>query len=593
MRKLLYSFFLIFVGFMASAQLDKPQVEHRPLSKTTTLITVVPKGTGTQSVKVQVTGPGGYSKTEQRNTTALTSFEFHGLQPGATYSYTATASACLLAATTCPTPVQVRTSTFEAPEALPAAAIISQDVDNCPQFVGINWKYSPVGAPIYSVIIQKSHDGNVWHNVAHLPSSETSYYDSGVTPGVHHTYKIITTNSIGDEVESNYVTVLVKPYVGPNTALNFRSDNGHKTDNTIRVTWDNPEEDYACGTNIRASWYIMMKRAWETEYKIVGVTWPHDYYYDITGLEQNETVELGIWPISNKDLFGHWAYLTDKTFGVSSKPENIIGVSFKDAISTSGIDVKWTHNGTDSDYYIVEVSTDGTNFSQLGVAKNGVTNIKHVNLAEGVAYTYRVKAGNYLYGESDWAYMNGYVTYDYSAIPNAPYGLQAKWSGANVDLTWVDDSNKEEKYVIERAPKADGIFQEIGTVGRNINKYTDATMTGDTAYYRVKAENPLGVSAASKVARIVKAATTPATGTVGILAYPNPTVDRLNISVPGDLQGDGVAIKVYNSLNSLVYTKNYSRASEINIDFKRFTPGIYNVVVETGGVQETKKIVKN
>lgn len=592
MRKFLYSFFLIFVGFMASAQIQKPQVEHRSLSKTTTLVTVVPKGTGTQSIKVQVTGPAGYNKTFTENTSALKSFEFIGLQPGNTYTYTATTTGCLAAAPSCATS-EFSTGTFATPEPLPAAAIISQEIDNCPQFVGINWKYAAGANNIYSVIIQKSYNGSDWHDVAHLPSSETSYYDSGVLPGVHHTYRIITTNSIGDLVLSNFVTVQVKPYVGPNQALNFRSDNGHKTNNTIRVTWDNPEEDYVCGTNIRASWYIMMKRGFESEYKIVGVAWPQDYYYDITGLEQNEIVEIGIFPISNKDIFGNWSYLKDKTFGVASKPSSVIGVAFQDNIKNSVIDVEWVHDGSDSDYYKVEVSTDGTNFTQLGVVKSGINNLKHVNLSEGLPYTYRVKAGNYIYGESDWTNMNGYVTYDYSAIPNAPYGLQAKWSAANVDLTWVDDSNKEEKYVIERAPKADGVFQVIGEVARGVVKYTDATMTGDTAYYRVKAENPLGVSAASKVARIVKATTTPATGAVGILAYPNPTVDRLNISVPGDIKGDGVAIKVYNSLNSLVYTKSFDRTSEINIDFKRFTPGIYNVVVETGEVQETKKIVKN
>lgn len=604
MRKLLYSFFLIFLGNLVSANsgnipvITMPTISTKPLSKTETLISIAhPSSSSILSYQVQVTG-NGYNKTyrtpDQGSTSANPGIAFRNLLPGKTYAYTVIAITCDAdtEVADCATTVS-KSGYFQTPVDFPPAAVL-QEEGTCPQYVGVNWTIPDTGGPVTGLVLKKSmNDGAEWHTVAFLEPHIRSYYDNGVIPGVHTTYMLHTVNALDEITSSNSVKIQVKPYVAPDKAINFRSDLTHKSDNTIRVAWENPAQDWSCRSNIRQAWYIMLKRSGDAEFKIYAAANPEANHYDITGLNQNETIEIGIFPISDKDLMGNWVTIKDETYGPAKKPSKVIGVAFKDNIDNSVIDIEWAHDPKDADYYIVEASIDGVNFSQLGIVEAPGKHLKHVNLAEGLPYTYRVKAGNYLYGESDWAYMDGYVTFDYSAIPNAPYGLTSKWSGSSVVLTWVDDSNKEEKYVIERASKSDGPFQEIGEVGRNVITYTDATMTGDSAFYRVKAENPLGLSASSKISKIFKAPAASSFSSVGILAYPNPTVDKLNISVPGDLIGDEVAVKVYNSINALVYTKNYNRSSEINIDFKRFTPGIYNVVVETGGVQETKKIVKN
>jgi hypothetical protein len=75
-----------------------------------------------------------------------------------------------------------------------------------------------------------------------------------------------------------------------------------------------------------------------------------------------------------------------------------------------------------------------------------------------------------------------------------------------VDLNWVDNSDNETSFKIERGP--DGInFSQIGTVGANITTYSDTTVVESTTYYyRVRASNAFGDSGYSNTA----SATTPA-----------------------------------------------------------------------------------
>ncbi len=592
MRKLLLSFFLILSGYIASAQLTAPQVEISNITKTSLTAVVVPQDTtGVRGIEVKIEGPGINTTSFQvRGDNAFLSFPFNALQPGSNYKVTARLLGCTIATgcvTTSPWTEKWGTTLVDFP---PAATL--QSTNNCPQFVGLQWSYPNTGGAVTNIIVKKSY-GGPWYEIANIPPYETSYYDLDAQQGIHTTYVIYTQNALGEVTQSNQVSLQVTPYVSPGAPLNLHA--AHKTNNSISIAWNNADEDLECRTNIRESYYITMKRAWETEHKIIGVTYPYSTGFDITGLEENETVEIGVFSWSDQGIQGGWAYLTEKTHGKSVIPTNVIGVAYKDNFENWALGISWEHAGDDADYYYIDYSLDeGQTWTTLAFVKTGQNVIQHVNLSEGQKYTYRVKAGNYLYGESEYAYMDGTVSVDYSAVPNAPYGLVAKWSGANVVLTWVDDSNKEEKYIIERAYKADGDFEEVGEVGRSVTTFTDeiGSDTASAFYYRVIAENPLGASEASKVAKIVKAGS-PGSRVSAVVVYPNPTADRINVSVPAHLKAADVEVNVYNQLNQLVFTKSYRAGAAIDVSLRRYVPGTYNVVVSSGEFKETRKIVKN
>ena len=75
--------------------------------------------------------------------------------------------------------------------------------------------------------------------------------------------------------------------------------------------------------------------------------------------------------------------------------------------------------------------------------------------------------------------------------------------------------------------------------------------------------------------------------------YPNPTADKLSVSVPTQLKAGKVEVKVYNPLNQLVFAQTYKDDAAIEVNLKRYAPGIYNVVVSSGEFKETRKVVKN
>ena len=66
---------------------------------------------------------------------------------------------------------------------------------------------------------------------------------------------------------------------------------------------------------------------------------------------------------------------------------------------------------------------------------------------------------------------------------------------AQLQLTWVDNSNNETGFKIERSTVTTGPFSQIATVGANVTSYIDANLANGTTYcYRVRAYNGAGDS---------------------------------------------------------------------------------------------------
>jgi hypothetical protein len=87
--------------------------------------------------------------------------------------------------------------------------------------------------------------------------------------------------------------------------------------------------------------------------------------------------------------------------------------------------------------------------------------------------------------------------------PTAPNGLTAvlQTNPNQIHLNWVDTSDNETRFVIQRSVNNTTNWSDYATVNANINSYNDTVISGgNTYYYRVRAENSFGASAYSNTA---------------------------------------------------------------------------------------------
>lgn len=172
------------------------------------------------------------------------------------------------------------------------------------------------------------------------------------------------------------------------------------------------------------------------------------------------------------------------------------------AVSSRSIDLQWTDNAVNEDYFRIERSDSvmGRWLVVDSVAAN-VQTWSDTTLTPATLYYYRVQAVNE-YGAS--AYSNISYAAAFSNLPPAPPSeLQVKIvSSTRLDLSWRDNADDEDGFVIFRAQNDTTSWVVVDTAAANYVAYSDDGLTPATTYfYRVRAFNAAGISAASNLAR--------------------------------------------------------------------------------------------
>ncbi len=75
-----------------------------------------------------------------------------------------------------------------------------------------------------------------------------------------------------------------------------------------------------------------------------------------------------------------------------------------------------------------------------------------------------------------------------------PLILASQAFGATMTLTWTDNSNNEDGFVVERKTNQDGTFAEVARTIADIVTHADTTPDNGLYCYRVKAFNTAGDS---------------------------------------------------------------------------------------------------
>ena len=153
--------------------------------------------------------------------------------------------------------------------------------------------------------------------------------------------------------------------------------------------------------------------------------------------------------------------------------------------ATKRIMLSWQDNSGNETNFIVErkIGLTGTYSKVATLAANTVGWTTSVSL--GKTYYYRVRAYTAGIGYSDYS-NEACMAY---LLPAAPSSLAAEVaSSSQIDLSWVDNSNNEAGFKIERKTGARSSFRQIAVAGANATTWSDTTcVSGITYYYRIRA----------------------------------------------------------------------------------------------------------
>jgi pyrrolidone-carboxylate peptidase len=208
--------------------------------------------------------------------------------------------------------------------------------------------------------------------------------------------------------------------------------------------------------------------------------------------DQNLSQGSYVYRIRAFNSSGYSAYsnTTSATIGAASPP-----VAPVDLTTTAGpglqIMLGWTDKSHDEEGFRIERKTASTAYTQLATVGPDVQSFTDTGVAASTTYIYRVKA--YKAGLDSTPTNEASATTPGPQPPAAPSNLAATvQSIMQVDLSWVDNSNNEDGFNIERRTES-GPFVLIQTVAANVTTFADFTVWGGTTYtYRIKAFNASG-----------------------------------------------------------------------------------------------------
>lgn len=217
------------------------------------------------------------------------------------------------------------------------------------------------------------------------------------------------------------------------------------------------------------------------------------YTYYPSGLVKENIIVLRNAAIGNgatlSNELGHYfsLYNTYETIFGAELVARINCTTTGDLLCDTPADPNGTYNPSDCSYTGLAKDGSGANYTPL------VNNIMSNNYFCRTAFTAeqisRINAG-YSFRTQQMTTTGEYTFTCPPPIVAAPTNLNGIFSANKISLTWIDNSNNETGFTIERSNNNAGPFTTIGSVNDNITTFDDINISSSTTYYyRVRASN--------------------------------------------------------------------------------------------------------
>lgn len=320
-----------------------------------------------------------------------------------------------------------------------------------------------------SYVVERSEDNGVtWAQVGTAPANATSATDTTAQPEVDYSYRVGSVDG-GDVAYSPTAGVgLTKAPTGL-TATPLANAG-------VRLTWTD-------ATRLETGYVVQRSDDNGATWTQVGATLPANAT-SVTdgGLTRGASYQ---YRVGATNAIGT-AFSSPLTYLVVATPTNLVVT----ILGGPKAELTWTDNAVNETGYVVERSTDGTNWTRLTSSlAPGTVTYTNSPISAPATYYYRVGAAN----GADIAFSSAVKIVSIAAPTNLRASLRA--NPTRVRLTWTDRAVNETGFAVERSGDGGATWTQIGTVrayggtGSAVS-YEDRTVTlGATYQYRVKVLN--------------------------------------------------------------------------------------------------------
>ncbi len=378
------------------------------------------------------------------------------------------------------------TPSLQAPDA--PVAVLATNIVNI-SFTA-NWQ-QVIGATEYELDVALATNPNFNPPIQTIPNiSGTTQNVTGLTAGTNYIYRVRAKNTAGTSGYSASISVTTLNVGGniPETPTDLSPFATSST--TIEISWQD-ESTNETGFELQRKTgltgnYATIYTAPANQsgnslvsYVDANLTPNTKYYYQVRAL----------------GLVGNSAYSDENS--ATTLPEPINPPTFLEVgtVSTSSIELSWVDNATNETGYEVYRATQGTDFVLVSTQPANTTIFINTGLTNATAYFYKVVAiKGSTNNPSSPSNIAAAITAD---VPIRPGTFVANVTGTTTaSLTWLDNSNNEERFVIEiKSLASNGFFVFLKEVPANSTSTTVSGLLPNQQYiFRIYSENSAGDS---------------------------------------------------------------------------------------------------
>jgi len=340
-------------------------------------------------------------------------------------------------------------------------------------------KWDPVDSNATYILIYRGLHDHAVSLIASLPATSTKYDNAGTNPNTTYDYLIFVkrTDDTHKVDDSSYSSSKVSILTLPAAPTNFQA-NG--IDKTVYMAWSHTKD--CDGYKI----YKWVKLGFLFTWSLVATIDKNTLSYHTTVADYGAySFKVTAYNTSGNSPKSPTkdAYALKTPTGLTATP-----------LSSTSIKLTWNPIDTNATQVRVSYSTNGMVYSSLGAFNLPVSYVTVSSLTPNTQYWFKIAAKRDS-NESNYSDFVTAKTLPAGTPPYNPSGFGGVALSCNkVDLVWIDGSDNEDGFKIERKEGV-GAYSEIGTTLANATSYSDTTVSPEkTYYYRVRAYNSYGNS---------------------------------------------------------------------------------------------------